>query len=835
MAAVVLAVTGYAGARRIGPAPALGAFLDPVHGVWGVARNAELPRQATARLPGLGGSVHVLYDRRGVPHIFAKTEGDAYRALGYVVARDRLFQLYIQTMAAEGRLTELAGAPALDADREMRRLGLPWAAERKYAALRHTSADSAATEYAEGVNAYLDQLRPGDVPLEFRLLGVTPPRWQPINSIDLLGRMAWTLAYIAPELDRAAAATRVGTAAAAALFPEDTPIQEPIQPNGQRAPRFDFTKLPPPGTPERSDGVLAALMRDAMPATASRTAQLPADDGRPTFASNNWAVSPRRTAAGIALLAGDPHLDLTLPSIWYEAHLVVPGKLDVYGVTIPGAPGITIGFNRDVAWTFTNTGADVMDFYAETVDDSMHPTRYRLDGGWRPVERQIETYRGTHGEVAGIDTLYFTHRGPMRHEHGRWVSMRWTAYEPSNELAAFHDAATARDVREFESAMATHFWVPAQNMLAADRHGSIAIRSTGHFPVRPGDGSGLTMRDGSSSANDWQGELPVDAYPQSFDPAQGYLASANQQPIDPRAARGAYWGGSYDPWRAMRINRLLRADSAVTPDAMRRYQIDPGSERAPIFVPAFLDAARVVSKRAGSGVDSATLQRAAAVLARWDGKYTLDDRQAVLFERAMNETVRRTWDELLVDPRPGGRVASGPDRVATPSTAVLAELLRDTASAWWDDRRTTRVEDRDDILAASLVAAFDTAVTRYGPPESDGWRWRRIRHANIYHLLRLRALSALDLPVPGGSGTLWPSTGSGTEGPSWRMVVELGPTLRAWGTYPGGQSGNPASSRYRDRIPTWLTGALDTLPLPRAPVELSPAATSATLTLEPRN
>ena len=834
-AVVVLAATSWVGARRVGPAPALGAFLDPVHGVWAVARHAELPRQASGRLPGLGGSVQVLYDRRGVPHIFAKTEADAYRALGYVVARDRLFQLYIQTMAAEGRLTEIAGARALDADREMRRLGLPWAAERKMAALEKSSADSAAREYADGVNAYIDQLGPADWPLEFKLLGVKPPRWQPINSIDLLNRMAWTLAYIAPERDRAAAATRVGSAAAAALFPENTPIQEPIQPNGQRAPRFDFAKLPPPGAPSGADGLVAAFMRDAMPATAARSAQLPADDGRSTFASNNWAVAPKRTAAGHALLAGDPHLDLTLPSIWYEAHLVVPGRLDVYGVTIPGSPGIVIGFDRDVAWTFTNTGADVLDFYAETVDDSVHPTRYRLDAQWRPLERRIETYRGTHGEVVSVDTLYFTHRGPMRREHGRWLSMRWTVYEPSNELAAFRDASHARDVREFESAMAAHFWVPAQNMLVADRNGSIAIRSTGHFPVRPGDGSGLTIRDGALSANDWQSDLPVDRYPQAFDPPQGYLASANQQPIDPRVSKGDYWGGSYDPWRAMRINHLLRADSSVTPDAMRRFQIDPGSERPGVFVPAFLAAARVVARRADAGVDTAKLARAAALLAKWDGRYTLDDRETIIFEAAMTEAARRTWDELLVDPRPGAHLANGPDRVATPSTAVLAELLADTASAWWDDRRTPRVEDRDDILAASLVAALDSAVKRYGPPGSDGWKWGRIRHANIYHLLRLPALSALDLPVPGGSGTLWPSFGSGTHGPSWRMVVELGPTVRAWGTYPGGQSGNPASSRYRDHLSTWLAGALDTLLLPRAPVELAPAATAATLTLEPRN
>jgi penicillin G amidase len=333
------------------------------------------------------------------------------------------------------------------------------------------------------------------------------------------------------------------------------------------------------------------------------------------------------------------------------------------------------------------------------------------------------------------------------------------------------------------------------------------------------------VRDGSMSASDWTGNLPVAQYPQGFDPAQGYLASANQQPIDPRVTTN-WWGGSYDPWRAVRINTLLRADSAMTPLKMRAFQTDPGSARADIFVPAFLLAAQHMLARGASGVNHDVLAQARQLLAEWDRRYTKDNQRAVLFEEAMRNVVIKTWDELATEP-------SGTRRVATPSSAVLAELLSDSASAWWDDRSTPQVETRDDILAASLAAALQTTRKRYGDPKGDNWRWDHIRFENVNHLLRLAALSAFNLPVQGGTGTLSPSSGAGTHGSSWRMVVELGPELQAWATYPGGQSGNPVSARYRDRIPLWVNGELEPVHLPRTRDALDRAQRSAELTLLP--
>lgn len=823
----MLALVSYAGARGAGPVPPLGPLLDPVSGVWAHARPADHGGQVS--LPGLAAPVEVRFDRRGVPHIFARTEEDAYRALGYVVARDRLFQMQVQTLAASGRTTEIGGEPLLPLDREMRRIGIPRAAERKWNALRDdgTGTGRIVSAYADGVNAYIATLRPARYPIEFRLLGARPERWRPEYSILLLERMGWTLAYLAPETERAAAATRVGPAAAAALFPEHSPIQQPIQPNGDPDPRFDFHPLPPPGMPDTSAAMFTSAVRGFMPSRAALLASgYPAGESS-MLASNNWAVAPSRSTTGHALLAGDPHLDLSLPSIWYEAHLVVPGKLDVYGVTIPGAPAIVLGFNRDVAWSFTNTGADVLDFYRETVDDTLHPARHLVDGRWLPIEHVVYRYRGKRGETVATDTLYFSERGPMRHVRGGWLSMRWTVLEPSDELAGLVGMSHARSAAEVEDVMTRYFRAPAQNVIAADRRGHIAIRSIGRYPIRPGDGLGYAIRDGSTSASDWRGDAPPREYPQALDPAQGYLASANQDPVDPRVSR-LYLGVIADPWRAMRIDRLLREHPRVSPDDMRRFQTDPGSERVRFFMPYFLRAAHAVAARADTGVDRAKLAEAARLLAQWDGRYTRDNTRAVLFEGAMRELVNRTWDELEDTTSAGhGR------RTVTPGGAILAELCADSTSRWWDDRHTPRIETRDDILAASLAAALDSVRARYGPPDGGGWRWSRIRHANIYHLLRIPAFSALNLSVQGGPWTLAPSAGDGTHGPSWRMVVDLGPEVRAWGIYPGGQSGDPASPRYRDQLASWLAGALDPLYFPRSSRDMDAGSTAATLTLVP--
>ncbi|HUQ47359.1 MAG TPA: penicillin acylase family protein [Gemmatimonadaceae bacterium] len=822
VAAVVLAILMVVGFRATGPVPPLGPFLDPANGVWAAAAATTFPALQRVVIPGLKESVQVVFDDRGVPHVFAPTEEDAYRALGYVEARDRLFQMEAQTRAAAGRLTEWAGKRALETDRENRALGLVWGAERKNATYDKSSAGyRALAAYSEGVNAYISQMRPRDLPVEYRLLNARPMKWEPIYSLYFLSRMSLTLGFNDATVRRLKAESVVGKAAADALFPVNSPIQQPIQPSGSSEPRFDFGTLPPPGAPDTS--VLAlARAREELTALAFRKQTETSD----AIGSNNWAVSPKRSASGHALLAGDPHLDLTLPSVWYEMHIVVPGKLDVAGVGFPGVPGVVIGFNRDVAWTFTNTGSDVNDYYQERVDNEASPTSYVLDGQWKKLEQRVEKYLDAKGKVIATDTLHFTHRGPMRRELGRWLSMRWTVYDQSHEPDNFISLGHAKNAKEWMDDMSDYV-VPTQNGLVADRAGDIAIRSSGRYPIRPGDGRGDVIRDGTKSSSDWIGQLPVDKYPYSMNPPQGFLASANQQPVDPKV-NPAYMGSDwYSPWRAMRINALLRADSAVTADDMRLFQTDPGSARADLFVPLFLSAAR---RRDSAGGSDAALRDAVRILSKWDRRYVRENREAVLFEAAMGELASRTWDEL----RDKTKKRSTADRLNYPEAQLLAQLMDQPTSEWWDDRATPPRENRDDIVVASLKAAYDSVSKKDGDPSGEKWLWSNARRANINHLLRIPAFSALDIPVQGGPSTLAPSSGAGTQGPSWRMVVELGPEVKAWATYPGGQSGAPSSPRYKDRIAKWTNGLLDEILFPKTPADIDRKRIVSILTLVPR-
>jgi penicillin amidase len=817
------------GTQGVGEVPPLGALLSPSSGLWSNAAD-DLPASATAKIPALSDAVEIRYDARSVPHIFAKTDEDAARALGYVVARDRLFQLEVQSRAGEGTLTELVGDVALPADQQTRRLGMSRAAEKQFAAL-DTAGPLYRTlrAYAEGINAYRTSLSSAQLPMEYKLLQKTPREWLPLHSMNLLMRMGFTLAHAPIELDLLQARALVGDSAARAMWDASSPVQEPIQPAPRNAPRDALVPLPAPGTPSvEATRMLTAMGMGSGPLRWGSDSALSADDRyalqqERAFASNNWAVAPSRSASGLALLAGDPHLELTLPSIWYEVHMV-SGTRDVGGVAIPGLPGIAIGYTRALAWSFTNTGGDVMDFWRETVDNAALPRTYELDGKQEPLEMRVEPYRNKDGRVIATDTVYYTHRGPMRKQGATWLSMRWTVLEAGTELLGFAAGVYATTAEGFLDSLAAHYKAPAQNMIVADTAGTIAIRSTGLHPIRANKGRGTDILDGRTRANDWQGFRTLSQYPQSVRPAQGFLASANQEPIDPQLD-SLYLGtdAHYEIWRALQINRLLRADSSMTPDKMRRLHSDPGSVRAERLVPALVSAARA---RIAAGEGSPSLAAAEKILAAWDRRYTRDNTGARLFETSLARLSGLLWDELIPADSAAPQVR--------PSESRLLQLLPDSSNLWWDDRRTTNVrEDRDRLIARALVAAYDTLVVDFGDPAVTPWTWGRVAPAHPRHLLRLDGFSAAPTPIDGGRGTLNPSVGSrlANFGASWRMVVELDKQPRIMAVYPGGQSGNPASPRYLDRLAMWGTGSLDSVRTPRTPADLAASDVRATLTL----
>jgi penicillin amidase len=682
----------------------------------------------------------------------------------------------------------------------MRQLGLARRADSLWSTLDSSSlAFRALSAYAEGVNSGIAALGPRDIPFEYRLLNVQPRAWQPRYTLYLAFRMAYTLAWQNNDLEREALATVIGDAAAADLLPAESPIQVPVVPGRAGAATLLPFDLAAPRHGHRPRGAPVNLA-----STAAEQDLL--------VGSNNWVVGPRRTAGHQALLAGDPHLELTLPSIWYEAHLVSADGMDVYGVTIPGEPAVLIGLTRGVAWSFTNSEGDFVDHYREVVDDDQAPTRHHVDGKWYPVTSRLERYRDRRGDLIATDTIYATRRGPLVPYAGGWRSIRWTALEMRDPIGAFLDLQRAGSVRDWRAAVG-RLESPSQNGVAADTAGRIAERTGGRYPRRPGN-DGARIFDGTRSSEDWQGDLPPLA--DIVDPARGFLFSANQQIVDPRvdpSYRGAGWAA---PWRALRIQRLLSQDTAVTLDAMRRWQTDPVSERAEWW--------RATLVAASAGREE--LAAPAALLSGWRDGYRPASRGAALFEATMDAVATLTWDELAAG---DGR------RVATPSAAVLAALRDHPDNIWWDRGATGERESRDDILRLAVARAWRqlTDPSSLGP-DTAAWRWDRYRTARIPHLAFLPGMGATGLAVTGGNGTLSPLGAGGSHGASWRMVVEMGPTPRVLATYPGGQSGNPASVRYDDRVEEWRTGALDTVRLPRTVAELGAGEVTERFRLVPR-
>lgn len=760
---------------RFGPLPPLLVFLDPWDGIWSVARQAVEHRSGEFALPGLAGPAQVQVDRRGVPHIHAATDADAWRALGWIHARDRLFQMELQTRATAGTLTEWVGGAARPLDEEMRGLGLTRVADSLWAALPDTAAARLAlTAYAEGINGWEVGSDARDLPFEYHLLGVTPQRWKPEHSYYLFQRMAYTLSWQDTDLARERLAALVGDTVAAALLPAVAPIQEPIVPvtaSTHAIPRPLPYPLPRPRHPIRGGRIADRASFDDLEA-----------------GSNNWVVAPARSATGRPLLAGDPHLDLSLPSIWYEAELRSDQGLAIYGVTIPGEPAVLIGLTPGVAWSFTNSEGDFVDRYAEEVDDEAHPRRHLVDGRWWPVQSRVEAFRDRQGDTIAVDTFYWDRRGPLTWNGAEWRSSRWTALEVSDPLGAFLRLQRAGSVADFVAAVGT-LEAPGQNGVAADTAGHIAERTGARMPRRPGNDGGRIF-DGRQSSEDWRGDLPP--MPTVIDPARGYLFSANQQGVDPATDRAYRGNGWAPPWRAMRIAELLRADRSVTVETMRRWQTDPYSIRAEWWLPTLISAAAADS----------TLAAPRALLAGWRDGFRPESRAAALFEATMDQVDRAVWDEL-----------DGPDgrRVAWPSAAVLAVLRDAPNDPWWDRRDTPVKESRDAILRGALASAWRSLLDdgRLGP-DTALWRWDSYRTARVGHVAFFPGLGAEKLSVTGGNGTLSPLAGSGTHGASWRMVVEMGSRPLVLSTYPGGQSGNPASARYADRIEEWQRGGLDT-------------------------
>src|SRR5579859_4151513 len=606
------------------------------------------PANGTLSLPGLSAPVTVVRDSAGMPHITAANSADLFRAQGYVVAQDRLWQMDFFRRVGAGRLSEVLGArqATLDADRNVRTMGWQRAAQKELDAL--PAADRALLEqYAAGVNAFLASHQ-DSLPIEFSILGYKPEPWTPLDTVTFGKVMAWDLSEnLDLEITMSDLQARLGPARAASLLP--------AYPDG-KATIVGQSALP--GNPQGSHPDPLGLAR-----------VFGAGDG--LIGSNNWVIDGTKSADGHPLLANDPHLGVQNPSIWYAIQLrAQDGSLDVEGVTFAGVPGVVVGHNRDIAWGVTNLGPDTQDLFVETLDPAGHPGQYQYQGTWRPLDVLTETIP-VKGEAGQSLTIRSTVHGPLlntvRDDIKVPAAFAWTALQPGGLLPAVINLDHAKNWAEFHTALST--WdVPGQNFVFADTAGNIGYQATGRWPIRK-QGNGLVPVDGASGAYDWTGFVPYDKLPSVYNPPSHFLVTANNRvvgPAYPYLATG-WWG----PWfRAERITQLLSAPAKLTMDDFKKIQYDTHSPLAVAF-------GRHLA--AVQGGDAPT-QQAAALFQNWDGNISTDSVAATIYEVTREQVLTDTFADEL-----GGSLAGEYlDTASGAANELIYTLLDDPQNAWWD-------------------------------------------------------------------------------------------------------------------------------------------------------
>ncbi|MBN2246131.1 MAG: penicillin acylase family protein [Candidatus Aminicenantes bacterium] len=731
-------------------------------------------------IKGIKQEVRVIIDKRRIPHIFAENTHDLFMAQGYIVARDRLWQMEMQTHLAAGRLAEIVGPAAVDIDRYHRRLGLVFGAERALEfAGEHEETREALKAYVQGINAYIDSLNSWSLPLEYKILDYKPEKWTELKTILMLKLMSETLTAGSTEPEMTLAFDALGQEVMEDLFPLQPPLPEPIIPEGTT---WDFEPVELPEPPVK------IIPTEVSPGMTNEEVS--------ALGSNNWAVSGKKTKNGAPILCNDPHLGLTLPSIWYELQLNAPG-INVYGVSIPGTPCVVIGFNEDIAWGLTNAGSDVFDWYRIKFKDETK-LEYFHAGKWEDVavRREVIKIRGSQDM---IDDVRYTHHGPIVYtesESGRFsnipvdAALRWTAHDRSDELLTFLKLNRARDYADYVDAL-SHFECPAQNFVFASSSGDIAIWHNGKFPLRWLK-QGRYLSDGSDPVYEWRAWIPHEHVPHVINPERGFVSSANQEPADPSYPYYLDWSyGSFS--RANRINEVLSSGKALTPQDMIDLQNDTLNPIAQMGLPILLPLVQGDNLRE-------TEQLVFDALNDWDCRYELDRIEPTIFESWWQVLEELIWKDDL---------KSGDTQLKFPSSDVtLKKILSEPSCVYFDNSVTETIETLKDLAIESFKIAVIRLNEEYGPV-GRGWEWGNAKKTDIFHLARIPGLGRENLRTPGSSGTVRAT--ANTWGPSWCLVVTWDQQVCAWGIYPGGQSGNPGSRFYDNMVDDWREGRVQKL------------------------
>ncbi|MER6115611.1 penicillin acylase family protein [Streptomyces sp. A0642] len=847
---------------------------------WSVSTvRASYPQtNGTIHLTGLGSNVDVKRDSYGIPQIYADSDADLFRAQGFVQAQDRFWEMDVRRHMTAGRLSEMFGSGQVETDSFLRTLGWRKVAQEEYDTVLSDETKKNLQAYADGVNAYLKGRDGADISVEYAALGFTndykPAEWTPVDSVAWLKAMAWDLrGNMQDEIDRSLMTSRLDADQIEDLYPP-YPYEKhkPIVGEGAISPvtgKFDADAKPSDGTGSgTAEGATQGLTSQlgALSDTLDEIPALLGPNGN-GIGSNSWVVAAKYTTTGKPLLANDPHLAPQLPSLWYQMGLHCRAvsatcKYDTAGYTFSGMPGVIIGHNQDVAWGFTNLGADVTDLFLEKVSGE----GYLYDGKMKPFTVREETIKVAGGRSRHI-TVRETNNGPLVSDRsselekvgqkapvsnsapdradGYGVALKWTALEPGHSMDAVFELNRAKDFTTFRKA-AEHFEVPSQNLIYADTKGHIGYQAPGKIPVRK-SGDGTLPSPGWSSSYGWKKDpIPFDELPYEYDPERGYIVTANQAVIDedtyPYMLTKDWGYGS----RSQRINDLIeskiKGGGKISTEDMQKMQMDNTSEIAALLVPELMKI----------NISDKDVRQAQKLLEGWDYTQEADSAAAAYFNAVWRNILKLAFgDKLPKEMRVEGEClnvppakSSGPldeqDKLVRecgqrdPDSAqpdggdrwyqVVANLMDKPDSKWWKapkSRKDKATENREELFARAMEDARWELTAKLGK-DITTWSWGRLHQLTLKNQtlgtegpgLLQRALNRGPWNLGGGeaavNATGWNAAG-GYEVvwvPSMRMVVNVGDWDKSRWINLTGASGHAFAAHYTDQTDKWVNGEL---------------------------
>ena len=750
--------------------PPIGKLLNPYSGFF---QNGLVNKFDEIELPGIKDEVNLQIDSLLIPHIYAKNDEDLYYVQGYMHAFHRLWQMEFQIMSTSGRLSEIFGERALSIDRVSRRKGLLYAAKNT---LEISKKDLETLKYIQaytnGINDYILSCDIQNLPIEYKLLNYKPEKWTILKSFLLMEQMSDMLSRRNQDIEDTYLLEILGKEEYDFLFPE---IHQEVDPIIPRNTNFEFT---PKKLTRKRDTIYPKISID-------ETLKKP----DPYNGSNNFAISGKRTKNGNPILGSQPDLSLNLPSIWYAVHLNSP-TVNTMGVSLPGAPGVIIGFNDSIAWGETNATRDVVDFYKIKFKDNKRK-EYLFDGKWLKTEKIIEKFKVKNSNPF-YDTIIFTHHGPITYDRNFLgnndkvnLAMRWIAHDASIEYKTFFKLNRAKNISDIKEAL-SYFDGPAQNFAYATTEGDIGMTIAGKFPIKWKE-QGKFLLDGSNRDHEWSGYIPFEHALTMINPKRNYVSSANQHPSDKSYPYYTY-SHSYEYYRGRRLNERLETILNATIEDAKSIQNDNFNYTAYEILPILLEKIDTINfdDNKKSYFDK---------LKKWDYFSNTKSIEASIFETWHYFLRKKIWDEF-------DTIKFDYRRPSNYNTFYLMKNFPELK--YYDIVSTEKTENLSDIINLSFELMKDS-IDNWKKSNSNDLAWKNYKNTTIRHLLRINDFSVSNVNI-GGNGNIL-NAASKYHGPSWRMIVELDPKgTKAWGIYPGGQSGNPGNINYSLMIKDWAVG-----------------------------